>query len=296
MKTKFLHIVWLIVCVFILSGCNKNDGFTNTELGFSFKRCTKHDSAPKAQKGDVLFGQMKILLNNKTEIFSNYGSPERLFVITDPKIGSIDEFLSTLHLGDSAVMIAPADSLMKYTQNIETRPKDKVYIYLSVMQIISADELSGYEKEQQIKRQKEDEILTEYVLANYERAEKKESGLFYLLVKEGQGKKVEFGKRVHVFYAVTDTTGKLYDTNIKEIAQKHLANTDNLIFKSFDFTLGDDALIAGWSEGVSYMREGGKAKLIIPSYLAYGENGFGRIPPSTPLIFDISVAKVEDIE
>lgn len=293
MKRTYLYII-LLSLVLTLTGCSKDKGFTTNELGFSFKRCTKNNNAPKAKQGDIIFGQMKILLNNKKEIYSNYGSPDRLFVIGKGNPGSIDEFLMTLHLGDSVVMVAPADSLMKYTKNFETRPKDKVYIYLSIMQIISSHEMTAYEKKQTLKREKEEETLTDYVLNHYARAEKKESGLFFLLNKEGSGKKAEYGKRIFVYYAVTDTAGKLYDTNIKEIAKQHSVEALNKVYKPFDFLLGDDALIAGWSEGVSYMKEGDRATLIIPSYLAYGELGFGIIPPDTPLIFDVSVVKIED--
>lgn len=293
MKLTIKHITLIIIALAFFS-CQDNGGFTQTELGFSFKRCTKHDSAPKAKQGDIIFGQMKVLLNNKTEISSNYGSPDRLFVIGDATVGSINEFLMTLHLGDSAVMIAPADSVLNYTGNIECRPNDKIYIYLTVTQIISSAELTGLEKEVQEKQQREEEALTEYVLENYERAEKKESGLFFLEIKEGHGKKAEYGKRIFVNYAVTDTSGKLYDTNIGEVAEKHGVKRPDKLYKPFDFVLGDDALIAGWSEGLSYMKEGGRSTLIVPSKLAYGEVGFGKIPPYTPLVFDITLIKVEN--
>ncbi len=293
MKRTYLYII-LLSLVFTLISCNRDSDFSTNELGFSFKRCSKNENTPKVKQGDIIFGQMKILLNNKKEIFSNYSSPERLFIIGKGNAGSIDEFLMSLHLGDSAIMVAPADSLMQYTKNFETRPNDKVYIYLTISQIISSHEMTEYEKKQNIKRQNEDEALTEYVLNHYSRAEKKESGLFFLLTKEGNGKKAEYGKRIYVYYAVTDTLGKLYDTNIKQIAQNHSVEALNRVYKPFDFLLGDDSLIAGWSEGVSYMKEGDRATLIIPSYLAYGELGFGIIPADTPLIFDISVVKVEN--
>ncbi|MGP1514970.1 MAG: FKBP-type peptidyl-prolyl cis-trans isomerase [Bacteroidales bacterium] len=295
MKIIYKYFV-IVVIIFALISCSKNEGFTDTELGFSFKRCTKHDTAPKTKRGDIVFGQMKILLNNKKEIFSNYGSPERLFVIGKGGVGSIDEFLLTLHLGDSVVMIAPADSLTKYTGNMETSPGDKLYIYMTIMQIISSNELTGYQKEQQRRWLQEEEALTEYVLQHYERAEKKESGLFYLQTREGDGERVDYGKRIYVYYSVTDTSGKLYDTNIKEIAKKHGVFQPEKKYSSFDFILGDDALIAGWTEGLSYMKEGGRAVLIIPSNLAYGDTGFGLIPPYTPLIFDISIAKVDNVD
>ena len=236
---------------------------------------------------------MKIMLNNKILISSNYDAPDRLFVISDSRIGSIDEFLQTLHVGDSAIMIAPADSMQKYAENIVFAPNDKVYVYLTVTQIISRQELSSEEKEVQRHQQAEEENLTEYILNNYEHAEKKESGLFFLSLKEGSGKKAEYGDRVYVNYTVKDTSGNIFDTNIEESAKESGIYNERKLYRPFDFVLGDDSLIAGWTEGISYMKTGGKAMLIIPSKLAYGELGFGKIPAYTPLVMEVSVIRTE---
>ncbi len=293
MKIKVIHII-LILCLVTILSCNDISGLQENELGFAFKRCTKHNTSPKATEGDVIFGEMKILLNNKTLIYSSYGSPERLFVVGKSEQGSIDEFLSTLHIADSAIIVVPADSVAQYTKNIEVKKEDKIHIYLTVSQIISRQDVSGHENEIQQRMLSENEMLTEYVLEHFARAEKKESGLFFLSIKEGAGKNAEYGNLVSVYYAVTDTAGNLYDTNKEDIARKGGIFSAQRRYIPFSFMLGDDALIAGWSEGVSYMKEGGQAILIIPSYLAYGDYGFGKIPPYTPLVFEIWLTKIEN--
>jgi len=54
-----------------------------------------------------------------------------------------------------------------------------------------------------------------------------------------------------------------------------------------------NAVIAGWTEGVQLMSEGARYRFFIPSALAYGEHGAGRvIPPNAALIFDIDLIKV----
>lgn len=275
--------------------CSSNDGFVNTELGFSFKHCTSNNSAPKANKGDVIFGQIKILLNNKKLISSNYGNPERLFVISKkPEVGSIDEFLMNLHIGDSALMICPADSVSRFLKGVEFKPTDKIWIYLTVNQIISQRDLSEYEQDKILRDEKEDELLTEFVLNRYDKAEKKSTGLFYINLQEGSGKKAEYGKMVSVRYTVCDTTGRIIDSNIEEDAKKGGLYRENIKYIPFEFLLGDDALISGWVQGIALMKEGGHAKLVIPSKLAYGDVAYRNIEPNTPLIFDVYLIQVKD--
>jgi FKBP-type peptidyl-prolyl cis-trans isomerase len=62
----------------------------------------------------------------------------------------------------------------------------------------------------------------------------------------------------------------------------------------FEFTVGIGQVIKGWDEGLQLLNKGGKAKLIIPSSLAYGSRGAGAaIPPNSPLVFDVEVTDIK---
>lgn len=54
-----------------------------------------------------------------------------------------------------------------------------------------------------------------------------------------------------------------------------------------------NGVIAGWTEGVPGMKEGGKRRLIIPAEKAYGsQSPSPNIPPNSDLVFDIELVKI----
>ncbi len=61
----------------------------------------------------------------------------------------------------------------------------------------------------------------------------------------------------------------------------------------FEFTLGKGQVIKGWDEGIALMNVGGKATLVIPSAIAYGDRDMGTIPPFSTLVFDVELIDVK---
>ncbi len=59
------------------------------------------------------------------------------------------------------------------------------------------------------------------------------------------------------------------------------------------FPIGIGQVIPGWDEGILLLKEGEKARFVIPSHLAYGSRGAGGvIPPNATLIFDVELVKI----
>ena len=105
-----------------------------------------------------------------------------------------------------------------------------------------------------------------------------ESGLQYMVLKEGTGAKPGPTDNVTVHY-----TGRLLDGTVFD------SSVDG---EPATFPL--NRVIPGWTEGLQLMSEGAKYRLFIPSELAYGENGAGdKILPNSTLIFDVELIKVE---
>lgn len=106
------------------------------------------------------------------------------------------------------------------------------------------------------------------------------SGLKYIVVKKGSGKKSEAGKNAEVHYTGWLLDGKKFDSSRDRS-------------EPFEFTLGAKQVIAGWDEGVALMRIGDQFRMILPPELAYGERGAGEIiPPNATLVFDVELLGV----
>ena len=86
-----------------------------------------------------------------------------------------------------------------------------------------------------------------------------------------------------------------HDTSIEEVAREQGIYDERRGYAPFEFDLGARQVIAGWDEGIAMMKEGGKAKLIIPSSLGYGANPRpgGVIKPYNTLVFDVELIEVK---
>lgn len=144
-------------------------------------------------------------------------------------------------------------------------------------------------------REKKKEELVQFVKDNESKATVLSSGLKIIQLKEGSGVKPTIGSKVGVFYAGYFMTGDLFDSNIKEIAEiygkydRRREQARGYAPVPMDYS-PDAALIPGFREGLQEMNYGDKVLLIIPSHLAYGEQGSrGVIPPNADLLFQLEI-------
>jgi FKBP-type peptidyl-prolyl cis-trans isomerase FkpA len=110
-------------------------------------------------------------------------------------------------------------------------------------------------------------------------AVKTESGLVYLPMQEGSGATPGVKDTVKVNYRGTLPDGKEFDSSYKR-------------GKPAEFRM--DGVIKCWTEGLQRMKAGGKARLVCPSALAYGEAGSGElILPGATLVFEVELLEVK---
>ena len=118
-------------------------------------------------------------------------------------------------------------------------------------------------------------------MANSNRAVTTESGLTYIVTKQGDGEQVKAGQAVVVNYTGLLSNGATFDSS-------HGRN------EPFSFPVGMGMVIKGWDEGLQQLRVGDHAVLTIPPEIGYGATGAGGIiPPNATLIVIIEVLGVE---
>lgn len=107
--------------------------------------------------------------------------------------------------------------------------------------------------------------------------DKTDSGLYYKINKNTDGKQAIKGNKVAVHYEGKLLNGQVFDSSFQRN-------------QPIDFTLGMGQVIAGWDEGILLLKVGEEATFVIPSNLAYGSQGAGGvIPPDATLIFKVTL-------
>ena len=108
-----------------------------------------------------------------------------------------------------------------------------------------------------------------------------ESGLWYKIYHYGNGDSAKTGKVANIFYKIFLLNGKLCYTS------------DSLGPKSFK--IGQGGVESGLEMGILKMREGDKAKFIMPPNLAYGLIGDeNKIPARSIIIYDVELIKLTE--
>lgn len=120
----------------------------------------------------------------------------------------------------------------------------------------------------------EQEIL-DYLSERNLNAQKSATGLYYIIDEQGSGSAPSASSNVTVAYRGYFTNGNVFDQSSSN---------------GISFNLSQ--VIPGWTEGITYFNEGGSGMLLIPSRLAYGNNGRSGIPGGAVLLFDITLISV----
>lgn len=227
-----------------------------------------------------------------------------------PRETGMDEIFLGLKKADSIYIETVAQKVFRDNIPFFLTAEQKIKIQIGVIDVLDQEGVEAYFmalQDAQMKKMAESsavqlqtdvKLIEEYLAENNIQATKTESGLFYVIEKEGKGPAIEAGDLAFVHYAGYLLDGTLFDTSLKDVAQANGVFSEQRDavggYAPFDVMVGQGRVIPGWDEGLALLKKGDKAKLIIPSPLAYGERAAGgAIGPNSILIFDVEITDVQ---
>ncbi|MCM4150117.1 peptidylprolyl isomerase [Arenibacter sp. N53] len=145
---------------------------------------------------------------------------------------------------------------------------------LALVLFISCDNDKKTEEDIDYVAKNESDIQA-YVEENNLTAVRSNSGLYYVIEEEGTGTQAVASSSVTVAYKGYFLNGSVFDQSDAE-----------------GVTFGLNQVIAGWTEGIAYFKEGGNGILLVPAHLGYGSRDYRGIPGGSVLIFEVSLIAV----
>lgn len=274
-------------------------------------RIVENAGNEKAQPGDLLSVSLIIKSDRDSLLTDTYaiGLPQIINIAPDSLPGMYpgdhNSMFSMLGEGDSAIFFLDLDTMAARTGQPKPDFIDhhvvfnvKVHKHFKKGDLTDSAlyaEVNTYFDGEIAKLKDSEQVrIDNYVSKNNLTTEKSSSGLQVVFIEKGSGELPRPTDTVVVNYTGSLTTGKVFDTSIQANAEKGGIMNPMRTYEPAKFAIGVGQVIQGWEEGLMLAPKGSKFKLIIPSALAYGEQGDIRsqIPPYSPLIFDLELIDI----
>ncbi len=276
-RMRNLGIVVFVIALVLLHSCttdSKYPGYTEAEPGIYYKLHIPGETGKKAGPDDFYEVRMQNKFGGKVFYDSEFETGTGTLLMQS----SASRYFSVLGEGDSATFILPGGDLslpgMPDTGTVEMNVK--------IIRILTPDEVTKWEKAND-PEMGEQLLIHRYMTQNKLTINPDSTGLYFLSQKDGSGPGPARGLTVKVKYKGFLPNGKQVDGNADEDVP-------------FAFEWGaEEQMIPGILKALSHMKAGGKAKIILPSPLAFGVNGSsnGIVPPHTPIIYQLELVSVE---
>lgn len=161
---------------------------------------------------------------------------------------------------------------------------------IAEVEIVKVEELT-------VQQARETTLIEQYIAEHaLDSVQRLSSGIYYQRLSSGSGNPPVRGNVVEVAYRGLHLDGSVFDQSIAD--------------KPLRFSIENSNIIKGFEEGIKQMRKGEKARIFIPSHLAYGASvevipamireeflkdmlGGTRIQPFTPIIFELELLDVQ---
>lgn len=275
MKKNILAVVLLL----LTAGCSNEPDVIKNESGLSYVD-EKTGEGREVKEGDLVvihFAAWK--LNDSTHSFENWQNDStknsfriassyesnqtmKYIVGSEQFVKGSDEGFIGMKSGGKRTIIIPSELAYGQEGFGPIPPNTSIKLLLEVLEV-------------------KEPIVAEMWDVDSTLFKETESGLKYAIIQEGNEPSVEKGNIVSVHYSGFLSDGTLFDSSVERD-------------EPFSLLVGMGQVIPGWDEGLALLKQGSKARFIIPPALGYGERDLGVIPPNSTLIFDVEILEVKD--
>jgi FKBP-type peptidyl-prolyl cis-trans isomerase len=285
-----------LLALISLSASFAQEGFTVSESGLQYRFHRQNEQALKPAMGDMLSLHMLYKINGTTLFYDSRSNPSpSLMELRAPEYpGDINEAMGMLRKGDSATFIIDANDFFKKTVRVEQLPDpfkegDKLHFELVLNDFMTRDEfiieqqkaLMEKEANKIAAREEEQKGIQAYIDSLALPVKELPGGMYIVHLEDGDGAQAEKGKKVSVHYTGKLLNGEIFDSSLNR-------------GQPIQVTLGANQVIQGWETGIPELKVGGKALLIIPFDMGYGDRPAGTIPPYSTLLFEVELMEVMD--
>ncbi len=301
-------LVLLSLLALALSACTR---FKTGDGGLQYAIHTDKDG-PTIKEGDffVISGSQKTEKDSVLFSTDDTGRPAFLSAPKSQYRGDLYSAFAMLSEGDSATFKINLDTFaLKTGQPKPPFAKDDHFLIFSVKieKVIPKGKLNDQaftnqvneyiKKDLEAIKKAEPAKIKAYVAAKGLKLTTTPSGLGYQVTKPGTGEKAVAGDSIVVNYVVKFLEGKVLsdkflETTLVSEAKKAGKFVPGRPYEPMGTLVGMQRSIPGFDEALMSFPAGTKVTLVIPSSLAYGEQGNQLVPPNSPLLFDLEILKV----
>lgn len=270
------HLLLLLLPFSLLISCSESEhpGYTEVEPGIFYMLHIPGETGKKAGPDDFYEVRMQNKFSGKVFFDSEFQNARGTLLMQS----SASRYFGVLGEGDSATFLLPGGDLqlpgMPDTGTVEMNVK--------IVAILSPDEVQ--KREQSADPDAEEQMLIERFLHRNKMDVKPDStGLYCFTLTEGTGAKPVKGDTVKIHYTGMLLNGQVVDNS-------------HSMDEPFTFIFGQEGqVLPGLQYALWHIKAGGKAKIILPSRLAFGSEGSstGIIPPHTPVVYEMELISVE---
>ncbi|HVZ57527.1 MAG TPA: FKBP-type peptidyl-prolyl cis-trans isomerase [Chitinophagaceae bacterium] len=288
MSNRLLGLLLLAGLVTLHTGC-QSLSYEKTKSGLPYKIFRSGDTVG-VKAGSFMKVNILQKINDST-VYNTYGSlPVYLRVDESPRTYDASEVFPLLKVGDSLVTVQMMDTFLRKSPELLSQFKrgDRIVTSFQVLGVFRKfeDYRADETKERDKLAARERAAVEQYIAQHKINAQRTPGGVYVEILSAGQGPLADTGKFVSLKYTGTTFGGVKFDSNV-DSSFGHTA--------PLQFVVGNRQMIPGFSEGVRLLHTGARARLYIPSLLAYaGTPPSPNIRPFENLIFEIEVLDVQD--